>query len=352
MTTDLTPSLRDADLIAQLEAARGKAGFEFIQRGLIHQQQQRDQRAAMTPAQRRRTAFREKLEATKLDAADLRHIHSVLAICGLPYTRQPIDVRRYERTQGRMKLVVTAGELDDPNGNTVPQPLPYGTRSRLLLVHLCSEAIRQKSPTIQIEDSLTAFIHALGFSVTGGKNGTLTAFKQQINALASCHMRIGVWDGTRSSSINTQPFQRLDVWLPPSPDQRMLWPSTVTFSTDFYETLKTHALPINVDAMRHFANSPRKLDLLFWLGYRLNSMRAPLHLSWDALKSQFGTGFALERQFKAKITEDVEHFRAVFPKLGIALNDSGMTIQPTGPEALAIPAKSPAKPRTLVTHKR
>ncbi len=81
-----------------------------------------------------------------------------------------------------------------------------------------------------LRDSLTAVIRAIGFPVTGGVRGTLPAFKEQINALAACHMRIGMWDGRHVTSVNAQPFQRLDVWFPANPDQRMLWPSTVTFS--------------------------------------------------------------------------------------------------------------------------
>ncbi|WP_041787781.1 replication protein RepA [Rhodomicrobium vannielii] len=72
----------------------------------------------------------------------------------------------------------------------------------------------------------------------------------------------------------------------------MLWHSTLTFSLDFYETLVKHALPIRAEAVRAFAGSSRKLDMYFWLNYRLHSMRAPTTLSWNALSTQFGGGFA------------------------------------------------------------
>jgi Plasmid encoded RepA protein len=117
---------------------------------------------------------------------NLRHIHSVLALCGLPYTQQPVTKRDWESKNGKMSLKVFAGQLMSPEtGHWVDQPLPYGSRARLMLLHTCSEAILQKSPTIEIQDSLTGFIKAMGFAVTGGKNGTLTSFKQQVNALAA-----------------------------------------------------------------------------------------------------------------------------------------------------------------------
>ena len=272
--------IRDADLLEQLAQLQGTFSYEVMQRTLARTQASRDaerlRRANLTAIERRRDDARKQMDASPAIADNLRHIHSVLAICSLPYTRQPDSVRRYERKQGRMSLIVHAGELKNPDGVTSAQPLPYGSRARLLMLHLCSEAVRQKNPTIHIEDSLSAFIRAMGYPVTGGPRGTLTAFKQQLNALAACHLQIGMWDGQRSRTINAVPFSEIDVWMPTNPDQRMLWPSTITFSLDFYNSLTAHALPVNILAVRAFANSARKLDLLFWLGYRLNSIKKPL----------------------------------------------------------------------------
>jgi hypothetical protein len=54
------------------------------------------------------------------------------------------------------------------------------------------------------------------------------------------------------------------VWThPKDPSQRALFPSTISFGLDFYNTLTRHALPINMLAVRAFANSPRKLDISF-----------------------------------------------------------------------------------------
>jgi hypothetical protein len=249
-------------------------------------------------------------------------------------------VREWNRTQGKMSLSVTAGKLISPeDGHWIDQPLPYGSRARLLLLHTCSEAIRQNSPIVEIEDSLSGFIRGMGFAVTGGKHGSLNSFKQQINALAACTMRIGVWDGERGKTINTQPFSSIDVWFPTSPDQRMLWPSTVTFSQEFYTTLTRHALPINVHAVRAFSNSPRKLDLLFWLGYRLNSLSKPLVISWDALREQWGSGYSRPNDFRRDFAKEVNELKEVFPKLPVKLTETGCTISPGTSEVLAIPTK-------------
>jgi hypothetical protein len=329
--------IRDPDLLQRVEAVRGQLGFEFVIRQCVTEQQERDRVAALPPSARRRLKTRDILEDDGLDRENLRHIHSVLAICSLPYTRQPVHVREWERKQGRMSLIVQAGKLLSPeDGNWVEQPLPYGSRARLLLLHTCSEAIRQKSPVIEIEDSLSGFIKAMGFEVTGGRNGTLNSFKQQVNALAACSMRIGMWDGLKARTVNTQPFTSIDVWFPVVPDQKMLWPSTVTFSQDFYATLTKHALPVNVHAVRAFAGSPRKLDMLFWFGYRLSTLDRPLNLSWEALKQQWGHGYSRESNFRRDFAQEIAEIREVFPKLPVKVTEEGCVISPGTTEVLAM----------------
>ena len=107
---DALPGVRDADLVARVEEARGRGGFEFVLKQCQYEQEKRDRTLLLPRDARRRQEIREKFEGTAPDRQNLRHIHSVLAICGLPYTRQPLDVREYERTQGRMSLVVEAGK--------------------------------------------------------------------------------------------------------------------------------------------------------------------------------------------------------------------------------------------------
>jgi hypothetical protein len=225
-------------LLAELESHRGTAGFGFKRMELRARQAERDWVLRLKPGARRRDAVRRSLEAAPAEFEDLRHIHSVLAMCGLPYTRQPLEVREYESRQNRMSLVVEAGKLRNPaTGERVGQPLPFGPKALLLLMHLCSEAIRQKSATIEIADSLTGFIRDIGFPVTGGPRGTLNAFKEQVNALAACKLVVGMWDGQHAVDYQGTPFSRIEVWFPTDPDQKMLWPSRLTFSLDFYDTL-------------------------------------------------------------------------------------------------------------------
>lgn len=341
-------TIRDADLLAELEAARGRPGYEFIRRGIEHRQSERDALAAMSPPQRRRDELRRDLEADGTTIDDLRHVHSVLAICGLPYRRLALDVREFERKQGNMALDVSAGSLRDDQGNNVPQPLPFGPKARLVLMHLCSQSVQTRSPTIDLNETFTGFVRELGFNDSGGPRGALTAFKQQLNALAACSMKLSVWQpgvGVRSERIT--PIKSFDLWLGNSPTQRSLWPSSLTFSLDFYESLRTHALPVNVRAVKAFANSARTLDAYYWLGYRMTRLKKPITISWEALAEQFGGGYGRLRDFRAGFAKDLGDIKGLFPKLPLTLTEHGVTLQPAGPDVLALPEAKPTRSKSL-----
>jgi hypothetical protein len=182
----------------------------------------------------------------------------------------------------------------------------------------------------------------MGFAVTGGERGTLRQFKEQLNRLAACTMQIGLWDGaSRSSTLNVPPFRQLDIWLTGNADQGQLWNNTVQFHQDFYENLIQHALPVDIRAARAFAGSARKLDLLFWMGYRLRSLQRPLRLTWETLHKQFGADNASIRSFRQAFKADLAHVKEVFPKLKVELSEGGMHLYPTDPSELLVPPKRP-----------
>ena len=296
----------------------------------------------MARDQVRRDVVREVIENDPTGPENLQHIHSVLALCGLPYKRPAEDGGHFVRRYGKNSLALTAGLLTNPEtGNMEAQGLPYGPKARLLLLHLCSEAIRQKSPTIEISDSLTAFIRDLGFPVTGGSRGSLKQFKEQLNRLAACHMQIGLWDPEKGGArtINAAPVESFDVWLPSDPDQKVLWSSTLTFDERFYQSLIQHALPVDMRAARAFAGSARKLDLLFWLGYRLRSINRPYLLTWENLHTQFGQGTTNLRSFRQEFKGDLSSMMEVFPKLPLKLDENGLRMLPSDPSRLLIPPK-------------
>lgn len=326
-----TPKL-DPDLAAKLAPIQGEFR-DVMLRNLVAIQEKRDAAKALSPVKRRRTEARDLVANTQAEEADRHHIHSVIALCGLPYRDPGTGVREHLREYGKSSLAVQAGYLKDPvTGRMTPQGLPYGPKARLLLLHICTMAIRQKSAEIEIADSMSAFIRDLGFPVTGGDRGTLRQFKEQLNRLAASRMQIGLWNGDAATTINAQPIRSFDIWLPQDAGQRMLWSSTLRLDPEFFESLRQHALPVDVRALRAFSQSARQIDMLLWLGYRMRSVSRRYVISWPTLMEQFGTNVARSRKFKEMFADDLAAMKEVFPALPVELGPDGITLRPCDPE--------------------
>ena len=98
------------------------------------------------------TAQIDQLVAASEADADLGFMARLLALCSLPRSN-PGNRLQYERVNGPYKLYMIAG-----GGNK----LPYGTRPRLLLAWVCSEAVRTQSRELILGDSLSAFMRKVG----------------------------------------------------------------------------------------------------------------------------------------------------------------------------------------------
>lgn len=340
--------VRDDDLRAQLDKVRGGPFFVRMAEMLARTQAERDALKLLTPVQRRIVVTRTELETGKFDDEDRHHIHSVLALCGLPY-RQPKDDDVFVRRYGRNSLLIQAGYLQDPaTGKIVHQGLPYGPKARLLLLHICTMAIRQKSAEIEIADSMSAFLRELGFPVTGGKKGTLTQFKEQLNRLAASHMQLGLWRGDHQTTIKTQAIESFDVWLPSHPDQKMLWASRLRLDDKFYESLRQHALPVDIRVVRAFSQSAKQIDMVLWLGYRLRTIDRRYVVTWDTLQAQFGAQLSRSRRFREEFRDDLRVIQELFPKLPAKLSERGLELMPCSPDELFVPSRQTAARAKLV----
>lgn len=272
----------------------------------------------------------------------LAFLHTVLAQCSLPY-REP-DARDYLRENGRVSMMLQSGYLLDPKTKRPQlQGLPYGAKPRLLLIHLCSEAVRRQSPVVPVGDSMSAFMRDLGLAVTGGKNGTIGRFKEQLNRLAAARMQFVVrHDAEHTTLLNPAPvISRMDLWFPTDPGQRVMWQSEVTLSGEFFQSLQAAALPLDPRAIRALQHSARALDAYTWMAHRLPRVRnhAGERVSWAALHSQFGADMADPKKFKRDFLQAMAQAVAMYPKARIEQVDGGLMLRKSDPPIARLPKR-------------
>jgi len=175
----------------------------------------------------------------------------------------------------------------------VPLGLPFGPKPRLILAHVNAEALRTSSPDIEVEDSLTAFVKRLKLD-PGGRN--MRTIKDQLARLSAASVRLGLLRDGRAITVNSQIVTAFDLWFPnKDARQRVLWPSTVRLSLDYFESLKAHAVPLDERALSALSHSAMALDLYAWLAQRLHRIPKPHRqfIPWPAIKEQFGADYSV-----------------------------------------------------------
>jgi len=254
-------------------------------------------------------------------------MHAVLCQVGLP--RSEVKAREFTRSTGGASMLIEAGKWYD-GIRYHDMPLPYGTRPRLVLFHVCSEAIRTKSPTVEVERSASAFLERLRIK----KNGeSFAAFKRQMLALAACRMQIGYQTESKIVNVKCDPIQRFDAWTQSDNGQLGLWPGEITLSSEFYETLREHAVPLDPRAIGALQNSALALDTYTWLAHRLCRVKQNkgLTLYWKSLKDQFGQEYRTDKDFKREFSGALRKVHAVYPDAKIEMVRGGVRLFPSPP---------------------
>jgi hypothetical protein len=256
------------------------------------------------------------------------YLHSLLCQTSLPY--RPTDKRVWIRDQGYASLLIEAGHARHPDtGKWVELGLPHGERPRLILIYLSTEAVRTSSPTIEVGSSLTAFARSIRVDTNGP---SIRRFKDQLARLAASTVRLGVVTDGRATQINTQIVSGIDLWMPKDANQRVLWPSTVTLSADYFASLQQHAVPLDPRAIATLAGSALALDVYVWLAQRLYRIEGkPQTITWAALKAQFGVGYAELRQFRAKFVPVLREVHLVYPAARLDVTAAGLVLHNSRP---------------------
>jgi replication initiator protein len=258
-------------------------------------------------------------------------LHTVQCQIGIPYRNPGDHIREWDRKQGSASLRIEAGSVIVPaTGNFVHVGLPYGEKPRLVLIHMATEAVRTGSPVVDVEESMTAFARSLSLETNGQQ---LKSLKDQLARLAASTVRMGTVEEGRAVQVNTQFVSAFDLWFPRQADQRVLWPSTVRLSEEYFQSLGQHAVPLDHRAVAALASSSMALDIYAWLAQRLHHVPAgkPQFIAWSLMYEQFGQGFARIRDFRRKFLQTLHQVGSAYPAARLSADDNGLTLSHSPP---------------------
>lgn len=280
----------------------------------------------LTPVKKRLFDARVGITATLWGDIPKLYNHAVLCSVGLPYRRT--EERVFTRTSGATTLRMEAGAIPKADGSFEEVGLPYGARSRLILLHLCSEAIRQQSPIIDVDASFTAFAKALGLSINGR---ALKSIREQTLRMAVVSMRLSKSQGGKIDVFQGHLFQRLRAEITQHARQLPLWASKVEFSPSFYASIENNAVPMRRDAIMALKHSARALDIYAWLVHRLWRVRKPISVRWTSLRWQFGNKTQEMRSFKREFKTALKQVLLVYPEAKVEVIRGGLLLRKSLP---------------------
>lgn len=208
--------------------------------------------------------------------------------------------------------------------------LPFGPKPRLVLYHLNAEAVRTQCPQIELERSLTSFVRRTLSLDVHGRN--LHIIRDQLTRLAASDFRIGRSAGGQSITVHGRILNGFSLWTP-GDSPKVQWPTQVQFSPEYFESLLSHAVPLNETAVASLSHNAMALDTYTWLAQRLHRIELgkPALISWGSLQEQFGPGYAHVREFRRVFKHTLHQVHMVYPDGRWELNPTGLKLEHSRP---------------------
>ena len=261
------------------------------------------------------------------EAGTLGFMARAMVMATLPHKNPKKD--RFTRKNGNYTLSISAMAED--------VGLPYGTYPRLLLAWISTEAVRTKDPELVLGKSLSGFMSELGLMPTGGRWGSITRRKDQMNRLFSAAFSCRYSDEHRDSGVNMAIVEEFDLWWEPkNPDQGTLWDSTLTLNKRFFDEIVNRPIPIDIRALKALKGSVMALDIYTWATWRAFTAKGKkVMIPWPLLQAQFGADNADSKQgrheFKRQFTKQLVKVKTVYPDLNVSEFDKGIVLLPSRP---------------------
>ena len=293
--------------------------------GRIHERiEQHGRQGALALPELDQPAYRQAFEAAAAFMTDEEQrtgfLFSGWCQTALPHRRLPDDQVWTLKTDF-VKLMVEPGSVHD-DGGARRVGVPYGSRARLILLFLQSEAVRTRSREIELGKSLRVWLGKLGVPI-GGKS--MDDVREQALRISRCRMTFQI-DGPSSTGFLNQNLVDTAMFNHERGGPLL---NTVTLSETFFAALTKHPVPLQESAIRAIANNSQALDIYCWLAYRLHVLDKPCPITWKALHAQFGTAYKQLNNFRMRFNDSLQIALAVYPEAQVKVDKLGVKLLPS-----------------------
>ena len=294
----------------------------------------------LTPQQKRIVEAGTAIALDRPTDQDKAFLARQLVQTTLPHA-DPGNVPVWSRSNGNLTLTIQQGYDDDGK----PYGHPFGTIPRLLMYWMTTEAIRTKTPRLELGDSLAEFMDELGLDHSrGGKRSDAYRLKDQMGRLFEA--RVSFTTRHEQDGITAEERDRMQIaektvlwWDTKYPRQRMLWGSYVQLDNRFFAAITANPVPVDLRALHAIKRSPLALDLyslLTYQAFRAAKAGQPRFMTWKQLQVALGTGYTDKADLRRAVKAALLKISAVYPNLAIGEREGGVEVLPESLPAIGI----------------
>jgi hypothetical protein len=259
--------------------------------------------------------------------AGIGFLYSGWCQAALPHRKLAND-KGWQIEGERVTLIVEPGMRKGAHGEPEPVGIPYGSRARLILLRLQSEALRTQSRDVELGRNLHDWLLKMGIPI-GGRS--FKEVKDQTERISRCRLTFEIRRGNRVGLANQNIMDSAVFFESPDPLQGTLFAQHARLSQAFFDTLNRHPVPIEEAAVRAISNNSVAIDIYAWLAYRLHSLQKPTPISWKALKQQFGISFSRLDNFRTTFSSNLRLALAVYRDAKVEDGPAGLILHPSRP---------------------
>lgn len=205
--------------------------------------------------------------------------------------------------------------------------LPYGRWPRLILIYLTTQAVRTRSRDINLDSSMQSFMRQFGILATGGVNGSIQIFKEQLLKTASTSLTVSSLTELGASLSNRPLADAYTLrWDAICSDGGNRQPATIRLGERVFHEMIRSAVPLDLRAIKALQQSPFATDLYCWLTFRVRSVKGPTRIPIAEFQTQFGVAYATSSDFKRAFATALHEVSFVYPALNFRLVDSTLIL--------------------------
>jgi len=245
--------------------------------------------------------------------------------------RNPGEIPYYERKNGNVTLTMSPALITKRDGSRVRQ-YPYGIYPRLALTYVATEAFVTKSPTVDLGRSMRSFLAKLDVEYSG-RNANIV--KDQLAALFGAQLSVvGLAENESGHGTVSEFFQiakSVSLWWANREvmGEEGLWASEVTLSQEFFNSIATSPVPVDLKAIRALGGSSLRIDMYIWATYRMYYLTRATRIKWEDLSNQFGAQYGRVRAFKAAFIKELQAVQIVYPALNAEVTKDYLILRPS-----------------------